>query len=254
MEFVQFHPTGMVWPPSVQGHPRHRRRARRRRRAAQQRGPPLHVRRHPGELPQPDRRQSRGRLALHAGRQERPPPARAPHPRPRRPLHRPRDQGRPRQPAWRRVPRHLVDQGEAAERRGAHPQEAAEHVPPVQGAGGHRHHHRADGNRPDDALRDGRRARWTATRRCRRCRACSPPANAPPGSTARIGSAATRCRTCWCSASGPASTPPPSPRRTPRPGVDEQQVDRQHQARARAVRAHRHAPRTRSGFSRICRA
>ena len=28
MEFIQFHPTGMVWPPSVQGHPRHRRRAR----------------------------------------------------------------------------------------------------------------------------------------------------------------------------------------------------------------------------------
>ena len=24
MEFLQFHPTGMVWPPSVQGHPGHR--------------------------------------------------------------------------------------------------------------------------------------------------------------------------------------------------------------------------------------
>ena len=34
---------------------------------------------------------------------------------------------------------------------------------------GHRHHDRADGNRPDDALRDGRRA-VDATRRCRRCR------------------------------------------------------------------------------------
>ena len=32
MEFIQFHPTGMVWPPSVQRHSRHRRRARRRRR------------------------------------------------------------------------------------------------------------------------------------------------------------------------------------------------------------------------------
>ena len=28
MEFIQFHPTGMVWPPSVQGHPGHRGRAR----------------------------------------------------------------------------------------------------------------------------------------------------------------------------------------------------------------------------------
>ena len=63
----------------------------------------------------------KGRLALHAGRQERPPPARAPHPRPRRPLHRARDQGRPRQPARRRLPRHRLDQGEAAQRRGAHP-------------------------------------------------------------------------------------------------------------------------------------
>ena len=33
MEFIQFHPTGMVWPPSVHGHSGHRRRARRRRRA-----------------------------------------------------------------------------------------------------------------------------------------------------------------------------------------------------------------------------
>ena len=28
MEFVQFHPTGMVWPPSGEGHPRDRGRAR----------------------------------------------------------------------------------------------------------------------------------------------------------------------------------------------------------------------------------
>ena len=70
MEFVQFHPTGMVWPPSVQGHPRHRRRARRRRRAQEQRRPPLHVRRHPGELPAADGVGRRRGLALHAGRQD----------------------------------------------------------------------------------------------------------------------------------------------------------------------------------------
>ena len=102
------------------GHPRHRGRARRRRRPAQQRRPPLHVRRHPGQLQEPDRRQRGRRLALHAGRQERAPSARAAHARSRRALHHARGQGRPRQPARRRVPRHRLDQGEAAERRRAH--------------------------------------------------------------------------------------------------------------------------------------
>ena len=68
-------------------------------------------------------------------------------------------QGGARLSARRRVPRHLVDQGEAPERRGAHQEEAAEHVPPVQAARGHRHHEGADGDRPDDALRDGRHPR-----------------------------------------------------------------------------------------------
>ncbi len=141
------------------GHPRDRGRPRRRRRAAQQQRRALHVRGHPRELQEPDRRQRGRRLAVHAGRQDRPPAARAAHPRPRRPLHRPGDQGGARQPARRRVPRHLVDQGEAAERRGAHQAQAAEHVPPVQAAGRHRHHEGADGDRPDDALHHGRRAR-----------------------------------------------------------------------------------------------
>jgi len=44
MEFVQFHPTGMVWPPSVRGLLVNRGRARRRWRAPQQGRPPLHVR------------------------------------------------------------------------------------------------------------------------------------------------------------------------------------------------------------------
>ena len=81
---------------------------------------------------------------------------------------------------------------------------------------GPRHHHRADGSRPDDALRDGRGARWTPTRRCRRCPGCSRPANAPPASTAPTVSAAIRCPTCWCSASGPANMPRSSPGRTAR--------------------------------------
>ena len=87
MEFIQFHPTGMVWPPSVQGHSRHRRRARRRRRAEEQRRPPLHVRRHPGQLQAADRVRCRRGLALHAGRQERAASARAADARSRRALH-----------------------------------------------------------------------------------------------------------------------------------------------------------------------
>ena len=120
MEFVQFHPTGMVWPPSVQGHPRHRRRARRRRRPEEQRRPPLHVRRHPGQLQAADRARRGRRLALHAGRQERPASARAADARPRGALHHARGEGRPRHPARRRVPRHRLDQGEASRTRAEH--------------------------------------------------------------------------------------------------------------------------------------
>ena len=116
--------------------------------------------RHPRQLQRADRRQRGGGLALLPGRQERAPPARAAHARPRRALHRARGQGGPRQPARRRVPRHRLDQGEASRTRAEHiKQEAAEHVPPVQGARRHRHHGGADGGRPDDALHHGRRAR-----------------------------------------------------------------------------------------------
>ena len=42
--------------------------------------------------------------------------------------------------------------------RGAHQAEAPQHVPPVQAAGGHRHHQGADGGRAHHPLHDGRRA------------------------------------------------------------------------------------------------
>ena len=45
------------------------------------------------------------------------------------------------------------------ERRGAHQAQAAEHVSPVQGAGRPRHHEGADGSRSDDALHHGRHSR-----------------------------------------------------------------------------------------------
>ena len=57
MEFVQFHPTGHDLAAQRPRHSGHRRRAWRRRRAAQQGRPPLHVRRHSGQLQAPDRRQ-----------------------------------------------------------------------------------------------------------------------------------------------------------------------------------------------------
>ena len=56
MEFVQFHPTGMVWPPEREGHPRHRGRARRRRSAEELRGQAVHVRLHPAGVQGPVRR------------------------------------------------------------------------------------------------------------------------------------------------------------------------------------------------------
>ena len=68
--------------------------------------------------------------------------------------------------------------------------------------------------------------------------ACTPSASAPAACTAPTGSAATRCRTCWCSASGPAR------RRGVRPlgsgdrgpTVDEADVKAAQDERAGAVR------------------
>ena len=97
-----------------------------------------------------------------------------------------------------------------AERARSTSSEAAEHVPPVQGAGRPRHHEGADGGRPDDALHHGRHPRGRRHADVDRARACSPPASAPRASTARTASAATRSPTCSCSASAPASTPPRS--------------------------------------------
>ena len=70
--------------------------------------------------------------------------------------------GGTREPAWRGVSRHRVAPGEGGEPRGAHPAEAPGDVPPVQGAGGARHHGDPDGGGADDPLRDGR-----DPRRCR---------------------------------------------------------------------------------------
>ena len=138
------------------GDPGDRRRARRRRRPAQQGRPTVHVRRHPGQLQEPDRERRGRRLAVHAGRQVRSASARAAHPRSRRALHRARDQRGPWQPARRRIPRHRVDQAKLPN--------AEEHIKRKLPSMYHQFKQLAgiditedaDGSRTDDALHDGR--------------------------------------------------------------------------------------------------
>ena len=207
MEFVQFHPTGMVWPPSVRGILV----------TEGVRGEGGVLRNNDGkrfmfdDIPEnyrsSDRRQRGGRLALHAGRQERAPAARAADARPRRALHRARGQGGPRQPARRRLPRHRLDQGAAARtppstsRRSCRACTTSSSSWPTSTSpasrwrSGPTTHYIMGGVRVD-----------ADTQMSTRARACSPPASAPPGCTARTAWAATRCPTCWCSASAPAST------------------------------------------------
>jgi succinate dehydrogenase / fumarate reductase flavoprotein subunit len=103
MEYVQFHPTGMVWPPSVAG-------------MLVTEG----VRGEGGILTKADGKRfmfdfipdnykaqtadnEEEGLALHSGRQERAPAAGVVDARSRRALHRARDQGRAGDSAWRRV-------------------------------------------------------------------------------------------------------------------------------------------------------
>ena len=68
-------------------------------------------------------------------------------------------------------------------------------VPPVQGAGRHRHHDDADGGRADLPLRHGRHPRRGRHVRPLPWPASTPPVRRPGGCTARTGSGATRCRT-----------------------------------------------------------
>ncbi len=112
------------------------------------------------------------------------------------------------------------------ERGRAHPQEAAEHVPPVQGAGRHRHHHDADGGRADHALRDGRHprrrrladvddSRPVRRRRVRRRHQ----RRQPPRRQLAVGSRSS-------SASAPASTRPSTPATARAARVDDGAVER----------------------------
>jgi succinate dehydrogenase / fumarate reductase flavoprotein subunit len=193
MEFIQFHPTGMVWPPSVRG-------------ILVTEG----VRGEGGVLknsegrrfmfddipdnykPQTASRSGR-RLAIHAGRQERAASARAPDPRSRGAMHQPRGEGGR---GSRTAASFSTSRGSRRRSRTPRATSAASCrvCITVQGAGRPRHHEGADGSRADDALRDG----WDSCGRrhpdCRRSPACLPRGECASGITAPTVSAATRCR------------------------------------------------------------
>ena len=206
MEFVQFHPTGMVWPPGVRG----------LLVTEAVRGEGGILRNADGErfmwkyLPE-DRRAEYAATdeeaarwvdgAVRGTRDRGPPAARAVDPRQRRAGHLHGGQGGPRLAPRRRLPRHQLP---AARPR---PAQAALDVRAVQGARRRRHHDRADGGRADDPLRDGRHPGRRRDRRDDRRPGCSPRARSPAACTARTGWAATRCRTCSCS--GPRAGPRP---------------------------------------------
>jgi succinate dehydrogenase / fumarate reductase flavoprotein subunit len=208
MEFVQFHPTGMVWPPSVKGILV----------TESVRGDGGVLRNSDGKrfmfdyIPDVFRKQyARPRRRPTAGTPTRTTTGARPSccPATRSPA---RSTPRSRPAAAHRTAASSSTSPPAAGR--GDPQAAAVDVPPVQGAGRRRHHQGADGGRPDLPLRDGRRRGRPGHRGgVAGARACSRPARCPAACTAPTGSAATRCPTCWCSASGPASTRRPYVRR-----------------------------------------
>ena len=67
MEFIQFHPTGMIWPPSVQGILVTEGVRGEGGILLNSEGQPFHVRLHSRQLSEPDGRQRRRRLALRQG-------------------------------------------------------------------------------------------------------------------------------------------------------------------------------------------
>lgn len=151
MEFVQFHPTGMVWPPSVKGilvtegvrGDGGVLKNSEGKRFMFDYIPPVFK----GQYAETEQEADQWLKDNDSAR-------RTPDLLPRDEVarHQLRGQGRPRQPARRRLPRHRV----AADTGGDQPPAAVD-VPPVQGAGRGRHHQGADGGRTDLPLRDGRR-------------------------------------------------------------------------------------------------
>ena len=165
MEFVQFHPTGMIWPTSVAG-------------ILVTEG----VRGEGGVLKNSEGRRfmfddvpdlykhqtandpDEGWRYVIGDKDARRPPELLTRD-PRGALHRAPDQGRQGQPPRRRLPGHLLDQGKDVRQRSAHQAQAAQHVPPIQATGRHRHHQRADGSRPRRRTTSWAASTWTPIRR-----------------------------------------------------------------------------------------
>ena len=223
-----------------EGHPRHRGRARRRRRAEELRGQAVHVRLRAGRVPRAVRRTTRTR------------PTRwykDPDHNKRTPDLLPRDE-------VARAINSEVKAGRGSPHGGVFldiasrlpKEEILRRLPSMH----HQFKELADVDitdepmevGPDLPLRDGRRR---GRRRHRgggtRARACSPPARSPAACTARTGSAATRCPTCWCSAGAPARARPRTSRRSAGkyPTITDEQIDGVRADGARAVRAARTA-------------
>ena len=169
MEFIQFHPTGMIWPPSVQG-------------ILVTEG----VRGEGGillnkegrrfmfdDIPEPYRNQTadnedEGWRYTQGDKSARRPPELLTRDHVARCIIREVKEGRGSPHggvfldiAW--IKKRMPNAEDHIKRK------LPEHVPPVQAARRHRHHEGADGGRPDDALRDGRGAGRLPIRRCRAC-------------------------------------------------------------------------------------
>ena len=131
MEFIQFHPTGMVWPPSVMGILVTEGVRGEGGILTNKDGKRFMFDEIPENYRSTDCRQRRGRLALLPGTQGRPPPTGVTDARSRLALHRARDQGGQGKPARRRVPRYFVDQVENSKRGRTHQTQAPEHASPI---------------------------------------------------------------------------------------------------------------------------
>ena len=215
MEFVQFHPTGMVWPPGVRGllvTEAVRGEGGILRNASGERFMWNYLpEERRGEYAATDEEAARWVTALSQGRET--------------------DARRPPELSTRdNVSRAIyteVREGRGSPHGGVfldicylpgrpRSTQAAVDVRAVQGARRRRHHEGADGGRADDALRDGRHPGRCRDRAPRPSPGCSRPARSRAGCTARTALVATRCRTCWSSAPEP-ERPPPRTRRARRP-------------------------------------
>ncbi len=214
MEFVQFHPTGMVWPPSVKGLLVTESVRGDGGILQELRGQALHVRLHPGVLQGRDRRHGRGGRPLVRRQEEQPPAARAAAARRGRAGDQLRDQGRPRH--------HRTAASTSTSPRGATPEFIRKRLPSMY----HQFKELADVDITAEPMEIGPTCHYVMggvevdadTEETRGHRASTPSASAPAACTAPTGSAATRCRTCWSSASGPARRGGVRRRRWARPG------------------------------------